>query len=151
MEQWQILQGVASLPKLHQELMSNDSFRWSQKNLVTLVTLISPSACRCPSCFYNLMNLFCELTCSPHQSQFMNATKFKEKNVVEVEYYIGKTFANGELFNCLHEAFGLHKKSAELTWLFPEVELSVMPLETSCHNFMLCGKLEKTEGNLWII
>ncbi|XP_032421696.1 NPC intracellular cholesterol transporter 1 [Xiphophorus hellerii] len=55
---------------------------------------------RCPSCFYNLMNLFCELTCSPHQSQFMNATKFKGKNVVEVEYYIGKTFANAMYNAC---------------------------------------------------
>ncbi|XP_022613651.1 Niemann-Pick C1 protein isoform X2 [Seriola dumerili] len=49
---------------------------------------------RCPACFFNLMNLFCELTCSPHQSQFMNATKFNATNVVEVQYYIGQTFAN---------------------------------------------------------
>lgn len=52
---------------------------------------------RCPACFFNLMNLFCELTCSPHQSQFMNATKINVTNVEEVQYYIGKTFANGEV------------------------------------------------------
>lgn len=51
---------------------------------------------RCPACFFNLMNLFCELTCSPHQSQFVNATQFNGTNVVEVQYYIGQTFANGE-------------------------------------------------------
>lgn len=51
---------------------------------------------RCPACFFNLMNLFCELTCSPHQSQFVNATQFNRTNVVEVQYYIGQTFANGE-------------------------------------------------------
>uniref|UniRef100_A0A7N8XS69 Niemann-Pick disease, type C1 n=1 Tax=Mastacembelus armatus TaxID=205130 RepID=A0A7N8XS69_9TELE len=51
---------------------------------------------RCPACFFNLMNLFCELTCSPHQSQFMNATKFNGSDVLEVQYYIGQTFANGE-------------------------------------------------------
>lgn len=50
---------------------------------------------RCPACFFNLMNLFCELTCSPHQSQFMNSTKISGRNVVEVQYYIGQTFANG--------------------------------------------------------
>uniref|UniRef100_A0A7N5ZTR1 SSD domain-containing protein n=1 Tax=Anabas testudineus TaxID=64144 RepID=A0A7N5ZTR1_ANATE len=55
---------------------------------------------RCPACFFNLMNLFCELTCSPHQSQFMNGTKFNETNVVEVQYYIGKTFANAMYNAC---------------------------------------------------
>ncbi|XP_051944348.1 NPC intracellular cholesterol transporter 1 [Hippocampus zosterae] len=63
---------------------------------------------RCPSCFFNLMNLFCELTCSPHQSQFMNATKFEYTNstefnsssVVEVQYYIGQTFSNAMYNAC---------------------------------------------------
>ncbi|XP_061550825.1 NPC intracellular cholesterol transporter 1 isoform X2 [Phycodurus eques] len=63
---------------------------------------------RCPSCFFNLMNLFCELTCSPHQSQFLNATKFKSTNstefnsssVVEVQYYIGQAFSNAMYNAC---------------------------------------------------
>ncbi|KAM9845012.1 NPC intracellular cholesterol transporter 1 [Aulostomus maculatus] len=55
---------------------------------------------RCPACFYNLMNLFCELTCSPHQSQFMNATKFNGSNVLEVQYYIGETFSNAMYNAC---------------------------------------------------
>ncbi|XP_062285377.1 NPC intracellular cholesterol transporter 1 [Scomber scombrus] len=55
---------------------------------------------RCPACFFNLMNLFCELTCSPHQSQFMNGTKFDEANVLEVQYYIGKTFTNAMYNAC---------------------------------------------------
>ncbi|XP_013884708.1 NPC intracellular cholesterol transporter 1 [Austrofundulus limnaeus] len=55
---------------------------------------------RCPSCFFNLMNLFCELTCSPHQSQFMNATEISDGSVVKVTYYIGKTFANAMYNAC---------------------------------------------------
>ncbi|CAN9502925.1 unnamed protein product [Ophioblennius macclurei] len=59
---------------------------------------------RCPACFFNLMNLFCELTCSPHQSSFVNATKFTEfgnaSNVVEVQYYIGQTFSNAMYNAC---------------------------------------------------
>uniref|UniRef100_A0A8C7Y5A2 Niemann-Pick disease, type C1 n=1 Tax=Oryzias sinensis TaxID=183150 RepID=A0A8C7Y5A2_9TELE len=55
---------------------------------------------RCPACFYNLMNLFCELTCSPHQSQFTKATKFNGSNVMEVQYYIGKTFASAMYNAC---------------------------------------------------
>ncbi|CAG5896580.1 unnamed protein product [Menidia menidia] len=55
---------------------------------------------RCPACFFNLMNLFCELTCSPHQSQFMNGTKFNASNVLEVQYYIGQTFTNAMYNAC---------------------------------------------------
>ncbi|KAM7400435.1 hypothetical protein PAMA_004903 [Pampus argenteus] len=55
---------------------------------------------RCPACFFNLMNLFCELTCSPHQSQFVNGTKFNESNVLEVQYYIGQTFTNAMYNAC---------------------------------------------------
>ncbi|XP_056267221.1 NPC intracellular cholesterol transporter 1 [Pseudoliparis swirei] len=55
---------------------------------------------RCPACFFNLMNLFCELSCSPHQSQFMNATQFNGTNVVAVQYYIGKTFSNAMYNAC---------------------------------------------------
>lgn len=59
------------------------------------------SVSRCPACFQNLMNLFCELTCSPRQSDFLNATSFSnytknETNVVELSYYISPNFANGK-------------------------------------------------------
>ncbi|KAL2097312.1 hypothetical protein ACEWY4_006519 [Coilia grayii] len=61
---------------------------------------------RCPACFQNLMNLFCELTCSPRQSDFLNSTEFSpyppknQSNVVKVSYYIGKTFANAMYNAC---------------------------------------------------
>ncbi|MGH0153316.1 UNVERIFIED_CONTAM: hypothetical protein FKN15_024765, partial [Acipenser sinensis] len=65
---------------------------------------------RCPSCFYNLMNLFCELTCSPRQSDFVNATQFEpyvdpvtkenKTSVTAVQYYIGSTFANAMYNAC---------------------------------------------------
>ncbi|XP_071233775.1 NPC intracellular cholesterol transporter 1-like [Salvelinus alpinus] len=61
---------------------------------------------RCPACFFNLMNLFCELTCSPRQSLFVNGTQFtndtaaNKTNVVEVQYYIGQTFANAMYNAC---------------------------------------------------
>ncbi|XP_028924174.1 NPC intracellular cholesterol transporter 1 isoform X1 [Ornithorhynchus anatinus] len=65
---------------------------------------------RCPSCFYNLMNLFCELTCSPYQGQFLNVTttgdfvdpvsNITKKNVETLEYYIGKSFADAMYGAC---------------------------------------------------
>ncbi|XP_044629465.2 NPC intracellular cholesterol transporter 1 [Equus asinus] len=65
---------------------------------------------RCPSCFYNLMNLFCELTCSPQQSQFLNVTATEDyvdpvtnqtkTNVIELQYYVGESFANAMYNAC---------------------------------------------------
>ncbi|OXB81667.1 UNVERIFIED_CONTAM: hypothetical protein H355_008916 [Colinus virginianus] len=59
---------------------------------------------RCPSCFYNLINLFCELTCSPNQSEFLNVTstipyydpisKENKSSITELQYFIGERFAN---------------------------------------------------------
>lgn len=52
------------------------------------------------------MNLFCELTCSPRQSQFLNVTVAEDyvdpttnetrTNVKELQYYVGERFANGK-------------------------------------------------------
>ncbi|XP_035025162.2 NPC intracellular cholesterol transporter 1 [Hippoglossus stenolepis] len=55
---------------------------------------------RCPACFFNLMNLFCELTCSPHQSQFMNASEINGTSVTEVQYYVGQRFASAMYNAC---------------------------------------------------
>uniref|UniRef100_A0A671L7D7 Niemann-Pick C1 protein-like n=1 Tax=Sinocyclocheilus anshuiensis TaxID=1608454 RepID=A0A671L7D7_9TELE len=60
---------------------------------------------RCPACFFNFMTLFCELTCSPRQGDFVNATKFSTfdkntTNVDEVSYYISQTFANAMYNAC---------------------------------------------------
>ncbi|XP_069778710.1 NPC intracellular cholesterol transporter 1 [Narcine bancroftii] len=60
---------------------------------------------RCPSCFHNFMTFYCELTCSPVQSLFLNATKFEpyvqsQMSITEVEYYIGSHFANAMFQAC---------------------------------------------------
>ncbi|NXL57529.1 NPC1 protein, partial [Chordeiles acutipennis] len=65
---------------------------------------------RCPSCFYNLINLFCELTCSPNQSDFLNVTstipyydpvlKENKSSVTELQYFIGERFANAMYNAC---------------------------------------------------
>ncbi|XP_072460487.1 NPC intracellular cholesterol transporter 1 isoform X1 [Notamacropus eugenii] len=65
---------------------------------------------RCPSCFYNLMNLFCELTCSPRQSWFLNVTDTESRvdpttnetriNVKGLQYYIGQSFADAMYNAC---------------------------------------------------
>uniref|UniRef100_A0A673K6Y1 Niemann-Pick C1 protein-like n=1 Tax=Sinocyclocheilus rhinocerous TaxID=307959 RepID=A0A673K6Y1_9TELE len=52
-----------------------------------------------PACFFNFMTLFCELTCSPRQSDFVSATNFSTfdkntTNVDKVSYYISQTFSS---------------------------------------------------------
>ncbi|KAG8442189.1 hypothetical protein GDO86_011113 [Hymenochirus boettgeri] len=65
---------------------------------------------RCPSCFYNLMTLFCELTCSPYQSDFLNVTATEpytgpdplkaNESITAMEYYIGERFTNAMYNAC---------------------------------------------------
>ncbi|XP_069587304.1 NPC intracellular cholesterol transporter 1 [Ranitomeya imitator] len=59
---------------------------------------------RCPSCFYNLMTLFCELTCSPQQSEFLNITATspygEKQSITGMEYFIGQSFADGMYNAC---------------------------------------------------
>ncbi|MCJ8745223.1 hypothetical protein PDJAM_G00127900 [Pangasius djambal] len=55
---------------------------------------------RCPACFFNFMTLFCELTCSPRQSEFLNVTQFNSTNVVKLSYYISQDFANAMYNAC---------------------------------------------------
>ncbi|XP_053323939.1 NPC intracellular cholesterol transporter 1 [Spea bombifrons] len=67
---------------------------------------------RCPSCFYNLMTLFCELTCSPRQSEFLNVTQTinytnpdpekSNESIIAMEYYVGQHFA-GAMFNACQD------------------------------------------------
>ncbi|GFV70670.1 NPC intracellular cholesterol transporter 1 [Trichonephila clavipes] len=72
-----------------------DSF---QDKLDALATLFK----RCPSCYHNLANVFCQLTCSPHQSRFLQVTNYtgtgENRTVTEMNYFITETYAEG-LFN----------------------------------------------------
>ncbi|KFM57011.1 Niemann-Pick C1 protein, partial [Stegodyphus mimosarum] len=69
-----------------------------QSQLNTLAALFK----RCPSCYHNIANIFCQLVCSPSQSEFLKVTKssrFKTKqSVTEMDYYLTESFAEG-LFN----------------------------------------------------
>ncbi|XP_076362116.1 NPC intracellular cholesterol transporter 1-like isoform X2 [Tachypleus tridentatus] len=60
---------------------------------------------RCPSCFTNLANLFCMMTCFPDQSSFIRVTKTNKtiqgkEMVTEINYYITDAFTVGLYTNC---------------------------------------------------
>uniref|UniRef100_UPI00358EA242 NPC intracellular cholesterol transporter 1-like isoform X1 n=1 Tax=Myxine glutinosa TaxID=7769 RepID=UPI00358EA242 len=59
---------------------------------------------RCPSCMFNFMTFFCELTCSPNQSTFLNVTKAETEkgnvSITSLDYYITPVFAQGMYKAC---------------------------------------------------
>ncbi|XP_076350030.1 NPC intracellular cholesterol transporter 1-like [Tachypleus tridentatus] len=60
---------------------------------------------RCPSCFKNLANVFCMMTCSPDQSSFiqvLNTTVISQgKNMVtEINYYMTNAFSDSLFDSC---------------------------------------------------
>ncbi|KAG4382084.1 hypothetical protein AAZX31_14G001600 [Glycine max] len=64
----------------------------------------------CPACLRNFLNLFCELSCSPNQSLFINVTSISEVNgnmtVDGIDYYITETFGEGLYESCKDVKFG---------------------------------------------
>ncbi|KAJ0024062.1 hypothetical protein Pint_09225 [Pistacia integerrima] len=64
----------------------------------------------CPACLRNFLNLFCELSCSPNQSLFINVTSVSQVNknmtVNEIDYYITDTFGQGLYESCKDVKFG---------------------------------------------
>lgn len=60
---------------------------------------------RCPGCYTNFVNLYCDFTCGPHQSLFMsaNSTGVSPKgkpNILSVNYLLSNYFADGMYESC---------------------------------------------------
>jgi len=64
----------------------------------------------CPACLRNFLNLFCELSCSPNQSLFINVTSVSEVNgnitVDAIDFYATPTFGDGLYQACKDVKFG---------------------------------------------
>ncbi|XP_075511720.1 uncharacterized protein LOC142547346 [Primulina tabacum] len=78
--------------------------------LRTQVQQVIPFLVGCPACLRNFLNLFCELTCSPYQSQFINVTSIakvrKNLTVDGIDFYIADTFGQGLFDSCKEVKFG---------------------------------------------
>ncbi|KAL3655161.1 hypothetical protein CASFOL_000947 [Castilleja foliolosa] len=78
--------------------------------LRTQVQQAIPFVVSCPACLRNFLNLFCELTCSPNQSQFINVTSVlrvgSKSAVDEVDYYVTDTFGSAMFESCKEVKFG---------------------------------------------
>nr|GLL32369.1 Niemann-Pick C1 protein [Ipomoea trifida] len=64
----------------------------------------------CPACLRNFLNLFCELSCSPNQSQFINVTsvsKVQNNLTVDgIDFFIADAFGEGLYESCKEVKFG---------------------------------------------
>ncbi|KAJ6410205.1 hypothetical protein OIU84_009658 [Salix udensis] len=64
----------------------------------------------CPACLRNFLNLFCELSCSPNQSLFINVTSISEVNgnltVDGIAYYVTNDFGERLYDSCKDVKFG---------------------------------------------
>ncbi|GAB2289299.1 NPC intracellular cholesterol transporter 1 [Dionaea muscipula] len=64
----------------------------------------------CPACLRNFLNLFCELSCSPDQSLFINVTSIKkvDKNLTvdAIDFYVTEAFGQGLYGSCKDVKFG---------------------------------------------
>ncbi|KAL3830515.1 hypothetical protein ACJIZ3_019317 [Penstemon smallii] len=78
--------------------------------LRTQVQQAIPFLVGCPACLRNFLNLFCELTCSPNQSQFINVTsvsKIGNNSTVDgIDFYITDNFGEGMFESCKDVKFG---------------------------------------------
>ncbi|KAK1297084.1 hypothetical protein QJS10_CPB15g00237 [Acorus calamus] len=64
----------------------------------------------CPACLRNFLNLFCELSCSPNQSLFINVTSVAKVNnsltVDGIDFYVTDTYGEELYDSCKEVKFG---------------------------------------------
>ncbi|KAF3446900.1 hypothetical protein FNV43_RR12080 [Rhamnella rubrinervis] len=80
------------------------------ETLRTQVQQAIPFLVGCPACLRNFLNLFCELTCSPNQSLFINVTSVAKVNnnltVDGIDFYVTDNFGEGMYDSCKDVKFG---------------------------------------------
>ncbi|KAK7283457.1 hypothetical protein RIF29_12985 [Crotalaria pallida] len=78
--------------------------------LKTQVQQAIPFLVGCPACLRNFLNLFCELTCSPNQSLFINVTSVDKAGgnvtVGGIDYFVTDAFGEGLYESCKEVKFG---------------------------------------------
>lgn len=106
--------GVELLNKICPQFSAERLTCCSAKQLITLDKSLGPLrqfASRCPSCLENLVNVFCESTCSPDQSLFMDPKTVlpipsaQHPSIVAINYYASKTFKQGVFDSCKDVVF----------------------------------------------
>lgn len=78
--------------------------------LRTQVQQAVPLLVGCPACLRNFLNLFCEMSCSPNQSLFINVTSTKKVSgnltVDAIDFHLTDAFGEGLYNSCKDVKFG---------------------------------------------
>lgn len=93
------------------------------KDLSDGFTLMRAIVGSCPSCFFNLARVFCDMTCSPHQDTFLEVTAKKpdpDKALVSLNYYMTNTYAKGTFDSCADLQLGGTPVVKTLCWSYAD-------------------------------
>ncbi|OIW14788.1 hypothetical protein TanjilG_05409 [Lupinus angustifolius] len=104
--------------------------------LKTQVQQAIPFLVGCPACLRNFLNLFCELTCSPNQSLFINVTSVDKVGgnltVGGIDYFVNDAFGEGLYESCKEVKFGTMNT------------LALQFLGAGAQNFRVCSSSPST-------
>lgn len=99
--------GLALLNKLCPKFSQKRLTCCSTKQLETLETnldFLRKFTSSCPSCWQNILDVFCELTCSPDQSLFTNPIQVIDfspnESIFAVDFYVSMNFKIGLYESC---------------------------------------------------
>ena len=81
-------------------------------NLETMAQMTT----RCPACWHNMRRLYCQLTCNPDQSVYMDPKDIIGKTIIlDINYYVSPTFKQGLFDSCKDVNFpGNNEKALNL-------------------------------------
>ncbi|XP_046580945.1 NPC intracellular cholesterol transporter 1-like [Haliotis rubra] len=68
--------------------------------LQSMLTVPDQILGNCPACNYNFRNVFCNMVCSPKQSDFVTVTSTSSQSVTAIKYDVTTTFADGMYKSC---------------------------------------------------
>ncbi|XP_033125300.1 NPC1-like intracellular cholesterol transporter 1 [Anneissia japonica] len=95
-------------------------------NMAATVAFAQQTLRRCPACLKNYLNHFCQITCSPHQSQFLNVTSTTVTSPTET------SVTGVDLFLTLDYASGVHKSCKNV--LYPSIN-DIKVFDLMCPGF----------------
>ncbi|XP_046580963.1 NPC intracellular cholesterol transporter 1-like isoform X2 [Haliotis rubra] len=68
--------------------------------LQSMLTVPDQILVTCPACNYNFRNVFCNMVCSPKQSDFVAVTSTSSQSVTAIKYDVTTTFVDGMYKSC---------------------------------------------------
>ncbi|XP_050411924.1 NPC intracellular cholesterol transporter 1 [Patella vulgata] len=74
---------------------STNQLKFLEKEMVLPYQILG----RCHACYQNFVNMYCYMTCDPHQSDFLGVNSSNGSQITAINYTISTEFAYG-MYNC---------------------------------------------------